>query len=246
MRVQTQEGPKSVFNIVQEFETSLEKSAIHATRTTVDTAAGALLTFDTGPNPTPLGLRIEGPLGQADVSANIVYGTIDSMIAAVNAKTELTGVRASGAEDGNALVLLATDGNAFTISHVETDGVTGAEDTPSNAIKLQQIQSDGLFGDPITLVDKDSDLSASLSSLDTAINHFSIVQAQVGAYAATAQMQSELLARKEITVDEAISGITDADLTEVVTQLQSLLVNRDALRQVFAKVGQQSLFDLIR
>jgi flagellar hook-associated protein 3 FlgL len=59
-------------------------------------------------------------------------------------------------------------------------------------------------------------------------------------------MQSELLARKEITVDEAISGITDADLTEVVTQLQSLLVNRDALRQVFAKVGQQSLFDLIR
>jgi flagellar hook-associated protein 3 FlgL len=82
--------------------------------------------------------------------------------------------------------------------------------------------------------------------LDTAINHFSIVQAQVGAYAATAQMQSELLARKEITVDEAISGITDADLTEVVTQLQSLLVNRDALRQVFAKVGQQSLFDLIR
>jgi len=28
--------------------------------------------------------------------------------------------------------------------------------------------------------------------------------------------------------------------------LQSLLVNRDALRQVFAKVGQQSLFDLIR
>jgi flagellar hook-associated protein 3 FlgL len=96
------------------------------------------------------------------------------------------------------------------------------------------------------LVDKDSDLSASLSSLDTAINHFSNVQAQVGAYAATAQMQSELLARKEITVDEAISGITDADLTEVVTQLQSLLVNRDALRQVFAKVGQQSLFDLIR
>jgi flagellar hook-associated protein 3 FlgL len=246
MRVQTQEGPKSVFNIVQEFETSLEKSAIHATRTKVDSAAGALLTFDTGPNPTPLGLRIEGPLGQADVSADIVYGTIDSMIAAVNAKTELTGVRASAAEDGNALVLLATDGNAFTISHVETDGVTGAEDTPSNAIKLQHIRSDGLFSDPITLVDKDSDLSASLSSLDTAINHFSIVQAQVGAYAATAQMQSELLARKEITVDEAISGITDADLTEVVTQLQSLLVNRDALRQVFAKVGQQSLFDLIR
>ena len=246
MRMQTQEGPKSVFNIVQEFETSLEKSALYATRTTIESADGALLTFGTGPNPTPLGLRIEGPHGQADVSADIVFGTMDSMIAAVNANTELTGVRAKAAADGNALVLISTDGNAFTISHIDSDGVTGAEDTPSNAIKLQQILNDGRLSDPVTLVDKDSDLQTSLSSLDKAIEHFSLVQAQVGAYAATAQMQSELLARKEITVAEAISGITDADLTEVVTQLQSLLVNRDALRQVFAKVGQQSLFDLIR
>ena len=246
MRMQTQEGPKSVFNIVQEFETSLEKSALYATRTTIESADGALLTFGTGPNPTPLGLRIEGPHGQADVSADIVFGTMDSMIAAVNANTELTGVRAKAAADGNALVLISTDGNAFTISHIDSDGVTGAEDTPSNAIKLQQILNDGRLSDPVTLVDKDSDLQTSLSSLDKAIEHFSLVQAQVGAYAATAQMQSELLARKEITVAEAISGITDADLTAVVTQLQSLLVNRDALRQVFAKVGQQSLFDLIR
>jgi hypothetical protein len=36
----------------------------------------------------------------------------------------------------------------------------------------------------------------------------------------------------------AISGITNADLTEVVTQLQSLLVNWDALRQVTAVVQQ--------
>ena len=89
-------------------------------------------------------------------------------------------------------------------------------------------------------------MGTSLSGLDNAIGHFSIIQAQVGAYAATAEMQSDILARKEMTVAEAISGIQDADLTEVVTQLQSLLVNRDALRQVFAKVGQQSLFDLIR
>ncbi|MDC1259045.1 hypothetical protein N8067_03275, partial [Planktomarina temperata] len=246
MRVQTQEGTKSVFDIVQEFETSLEKSAVYATQSTVTSADGALLTFDIGPNPTPLGLRIEGPNGQADISADIVFGTMDSMIAAVNAKTELTGVRATAAEDGNGLVLLSTDGNGFTISHIDSDGVTGAEDTPSNTIKLQQIQGDGRLGDTVTLVDKDSDLQTSLSGLDQAIDHFSLVQAQVGAYAATAQMQSELLARKEITVAEAISGITDADLTEVVTQLQSLLVNRDALRQVFAKVGQQSLFDLIR
>jgi flagellar hook-associated protein 3 FlgL len=71
-------------------------------------------------------------------------------------------------------------------------------------------------------------------------------RAQVGAYAATAEMQSDLLARQEVMISETISGIEDADLTEIITELQSLIVNRDALRQVFAKVGQQSLFDLIR
>jgi len=86
MRVQTQEGTKSVFDIVQEFETSLEKSAVYATQSTVTSADGALLTFDIGPNPTPLGLRIEGPNGQADISADIVFGTMDSMIAAVMQK----------------------------------------------------------------------------------------------------------------------------------------------------------------
>jgi hypothetical protein len=32
----------------------------------------------------------------------------------------------------------------------------------------------------------------------------------------------------------------------VISQLQSLLVNRDATQQVFAKISQQSLFDFIR
>ena len=104
----------------------------------------------------------------------------------------------------------------------------------------------GVLGAEVLLVDQDSGLSVSWSGFDEVIDHFALVQAQVGAYATTAEMQSEILARKELTVAEAISGIEDADLTAVVTELQSLLVNRDALRQVFAKVGQQSLFDLIR
>ena len=102
------------------------------------------------------------------------------------------------------------------------------------------------MGAPVTLVDTDSALLKSLGGLDVVINHMAQQQAQVGAYAATAEMQSDMLSQQEVMVKEAISGIEDADLTEVVTELQSLIVNRDALRQVFAKIGQQSLFDLIR
>ena len=37
-----------------------------------------------------------------------------------------------------------------------------------------------------------------------------------------------------------------ADIAEVISKLQSLLVNRDAAQQVFAKLSQQSLFDYLR
>ena len=40
--------------------------------------------------------------------------------------------------------------------------------------------------------------------------------------------------------------LQDADLHEMVLELQSLLTSRDAAQQAFAKIGQQSLFDFIR
>ena len=246
MRLQTDQGPKSVFKIVEELEISLEKSEIHSTSANITSAHGAQLTFDIGPTPTPQSIRLEGPNGRADIAADMVSGSMGTMIAAVNSATVQTGVQATASDDGNTLILTSVNGEPFTVSHFSANGVDGAEDIPSSSIKLQQILGSGAFGMQVTLVDQDSNLGASLSGLDKAIGHFALIQAQVGAYAATAEIQSDILARKEMTIAEAISGIQDADLTEVVTQLQSLLVNRDALRQVFAKVGQQSLFDLIR
>ena len=246
MRLQTDQGPKSVFKIVEELEISLEKSEIHSTSANITSIDGAQLTFDIGPTPTPQSIQLEGPNGRADITADMVSGSMGTMIAAVNAATAQTGVQATASDDGNTLILASVNGDPFSVSHFSASGVGGAEDSPSSSIKLQQILGLGALGTQVILVDQDSDLGASLSGLDKVIGHFSIIQAQVGAYAATAEMQSDILARKEMTVAGAISGIQDADLTEVVTQLQSLLVNRDALRQVFAKVGQQSLFDLIR
>ncbi|MFM1863734.1 MAG: flagellar hook-associated protein FlgL, partial [Pseudomonadota bacterium] len=59
-------------------------------------------------------------------------------------------------------------------------------------------------------------------------------------------VQAETLGKRELLVRKAVSGLEDADLAEVISQLQSLLVNRDATQQVFAKISQQSLFDFIR
>lgn len=246
MRMQTDQGSKSVFQIVEEFETSLETTAHQAVQVGVESPSGAQLTFDIGRQPAPQSLRIDGPYGTAEITVDMVSGAMGPMIEAVNARTEQTGVRAQIAKDGNTILLVGQAGEPFKVSAFQTPGVEGAEYHPSSQITVQQMGGIHPIGDPVTLVDKDSALAASIGGLGAAIDHLALVRAQIGAYAATAEMQSDLLARKEVTIENAISGIEDADLTEVVTKLQSLMVNRDAVRQVFAKVGQQSLFDLIR
>ena len=246
MRLPTSQGSKSIFEIVHEFEIALERSEIDTARANITSSYGAQLKFEIGPRPAPQTIRIEGPEGLVDVTADMVSGTMATMIAEVNKSTLQTGVQAAASDDGNTIVLTSTSNKPFSVSNLSMDGVNGAEIVPKSSIKLKEILGSGVLGAEVLLVDQDSGLSVSWSGFDEVIDHFALVQAQVGAYATTAEMQSEILARKELTVAEAISGIEDADLTAVVTELQSLLVNRDALRQVFAKVGQQSLFDLIR
>ena len=246
MRIQTEQGPKSVFEIVSEFATSLEVMADRETRFNVSSPDGVHLSFDIGREPTPQSLLIEGPLGKAEVRTELVSGVMRPLVEDINAVSALTGVQSRYGEDGNSVILSNDDGEPFTISRFQTDDVAGAERHPSSQISVQQVFQGRLLPEVTTLVDADNDLSVSISGLESALEHMAMSLAQVGAFATTAEMQSDMLAKQETMIAETISGIEDADLTAIVTELQSLIVNRDALRQVFAKVGQQSLFDLIR
>lgn len=98
----------------------------------------------------------------------------------------------------------------------------------------------------MVLADADQAISASIGQLRSGIEHLGLQRARVGAFYNAADIQSEALARKELLVAETRSGIEDADIAEIISKLQSLLVNRDAAQQVFAKLSQQSLFDFLR
>lgn len=79
-----------------------------------------------------------------------------------------------------------------------------------------------------------------------AIEHMSLQQAFVGAQMSKADLQADALAERKLIVESAASVLGDADIAALVTQMQALLVSRDAAQQAFAKIGQQSLFDFIR
>lgn len=85
-----------------------------------------------------------------------------------------------------------------------------------------------------------------ISDLRSAIDHLSLQQTYIGAQLNKAEIQEEALNKRQIILSENLSQLEDADITKVVTELQTMLLNRDAATQAFAKIGQQSLFDFLR
>ena len=85
-----------------------------------------------------------------------------------------------------------------------------------------------------------------VSELNACIDHFAINQTRVGAEMNKLDYQRAAMERRIVLMDENLSGVEDADLAELVTELQGMIVSRDAAQRSFVQIGQQSLFDYIR
>ena len=88
--------------------------------------------------------------------------------------------------------------------------------------------------------------SSMLSEIKSSLNHFSNKLTEVGSLINLADLQKDNIEKRNMLVSEDLSKLEDADLSQLVTTLQSLLLNRDASQQSFALIGQQSLFDYLR
>lgn len=117
---------------------------------------------------------------------------------------------------------------------LRVDTQTGPKDVFSILEKLETDLTDGHVD------------GTSVDDLDASLKHFSLQQARVGAELNKADLQQSALERRILLMEENLSGMEDADLTKLVTDLQSKIVTRDAAQQAFVKIGQQTLFDYIR
>ena len=169
-----------------------------------------------------------------------------ALSAAINAQTSSTGVAA--AVDANGALKLTENFNGeIKMSHVEINGVNFAEEEVEYFANFTSYDGTGqIVGEVRKLTDMDQIVGTSVNNLNATLNHISSQMAFVGAQINKVDTQSQVLSERKITVDEKISEIGDADLTELVTQLKSLILNRDAAQQAFVKIGQQSLFDYLR
>jgi len=106
-----------------------------------------------------------------------------------------------------------------------------------------------VFGVVDTVIEEMDEIGASDASLDQikdSIEHLSVNLAKIGALTNKAEATKDAIAQRKIVVTEALSGMEDADIAALVTEMQSLIVARDAAQQTFVKISQQNLFDFLR
>jgi len=86
----------------------------------------------------------------------------------------------------------------------------------------------------------------SLNNIKASIDHLGVDLTRIGALMNTAEAQEKTIEKRKIVVSENLSSLEDADLSKLVTELQSLIVSRDAAQQTFVQISRQNLFDFLR
>lgn len=92
----------------------------------------------------------------------------------------------------------------------------------------------------------EADRSAALDGLRKGLDHVINQQTSQGVRGDRLDTAKDRLVDVDLTLTERRSILEDTDLTETLANVQSKLTTLEAAQAVFAKINQQTLFDLIR
>jgi len=92
----------------------------------------------------------------------------------------------------------------------------------------------------------DTDLVAALDSIKTGQSHVAIEQAKQGVRADRLDAIGQRLTNVDLDLTEQRQGLESTDLSQVISSVKSKLLQLEAAQSAFARINQQTLFDLIR
>jgi len=84
-----------------------------------------------------------------------------------------------------------------------------------------------------------------LTALDGALDRITALLTRQGVARSTLASTREQLGESRLALATRKSELSDADVTEAITRLQTLLTNLQATQAVYSRIAQQSLFDYL-
>ena len=243
--VDTGSGRKSVFDIISNIINSINNA--DALSNQGSARAMAALDFKVPRDPQNWSFTLQGGIGSSNVNITISEGNYNDVVTKINALTAITGVKASLDNDTGRITLTDTTSRTIKISNIEIEGGDFATDEIKSYIDFNTLEGSGaVVGSARRLTDTDQLIASSVMDVKKATDHLSLQRAFLGAQINKAELQKDAIDQRIISTSEKIADLGEADLAALVTQIQSLLVNRDAAQQAYAKISQNSLFDFIQ
>ena len=150
-------------------------------------------------------------------------------------------------EDSNTtLKLVNTFAYDIELKNVQVPTITKAQDTPTSFFSFQPIDASGnSLGNSQTVYDFDQTIASRLDEMVVIQNHLANQRAKVGSRINSGERQRDVMEEREIQINKDVSDLADADLSALVTQLQSQITNQEASQKAFVRIAQLNLFDSI-
>lgn len=187
-----------------------------------------------------VGMTIEGPNGTATVSAPFMGGSQDAMMAAINAETATTGVTAIVDPDDPTAIRLTAAGD-ITLSELD---IAGGNDRFSHNVVVTALQGEDA-GRMTTVVAPDQTTKALIDTINSALYHVADTRAEIGALQQVGDRHMTGLDKRAEMVERALAGYEGLDIAAAVTELQAMMMNREAAQQTYAKISTRTLFDYL-
>lgn len=198
----------------------------------------------TNEDPGTYSFTITSGAKSVDFSIDITGNDLSDLRTAINAAD--LDIVATLEDSNKTLVLTNNYSYDITLSNVGVPGKTISESAPTSYFNFQAIDAAGSsLGNNQIVYDNDQTIASRLDELVTIQTHLANQRAKIGARVNSAERQADVMADRKIQIEKDVSDLSDADLSELVTQLQSSITAQEASQKAFVRISQLNLFDFI-
>ena len=245
MRVETPNGRRSVFEVIQSAMNSIETGAQIKGQAT----GGNKTRLDfTLPSKTETwSFTLSGNSGAAQITAEVARDNLGAMVTEINRFTSQTSVSAAiDAATGDMILTDITEGE-IKIEDISISGQDSASEKLTSYVEFTKLDGSlAAIGPTVKLTDRDQLIAYNVSSMSAAMDSISNKRSLIASQMSKNGMQKDVLEGRKLVVDRDVSKLNDTDLAEMITKLQGQMTNLEAAQAAFSKIGQQSLFDYLR
>jgi len=188
---------------------------------------------------------LTGNLGTETITIEITGEDPSEFVKQINLSS--TGITATINDDGKTIKLTDTTNSQIEIKNLSVYGINSAQKDPTSFFTVQPQDGAGnSIGKLQKLYDNNQLPSKQIDNIASTQVHISNNRGAIGARSSSLLRQTEFLADRRLAVEKDVADINEADLAELVTNLQSMLTSMQASQQSFVKISQLNLFDYIR